>query len=93
MFDYFKKAKQLGSSEPQEGEANGKPKKDKVFIAILIVFGVIIIATLISGMTSLGLAAGEEAVSYGFKFGIGDGIMLGGIVIGYIVTRIRKGRK
>ncbi len=89
MFDYFKKHK-LTISE-NIPEQNGKPKKDKVFIAILIVFAVVLAIGLIMG--NGGAVDGSEFENnFKFRFNISDGIMVGALVIGYVVMRIRKGR-
>ncbi len=77
IFDYFK-----GRKSPPTNT-----KKDKIFIVILIVFGLIISANFIA--KSLGF----NAAVFEFNFGIFDGIILGIIFLGYIISVIRKGRK
>lgn len=77
IFDYFK-----GRKNPQKNA-----KSDKVFIVILIVFGLIISANFIA--KSLGF----NAAVFEFNFGIFDGVILGIIFLGYIISIIRKGRK
>lgn len=76
IFDYFKSRK-----NPQKNMKN-----DKVFIAILIIFGLIIFANFIA--KSLGFSA----AIFEFKFSISDGIILGIILLGYIISVVRKGR-
>ncbi len=90
MFDYFKKHR-LTISE-NVSDTNGKPKKDKVFIAILIVFAVILVVGFVTGV---GTVSGDVNVedNFKFRFNITDGIFILGLVIGYVVMRIRKGRK
>lgn len=77
IFDYFKSRKNPPS----------KAKKDKVFIIILIVFGLIISVNFIAK------SLGYNAAIFEFNFGIFDGIILGIIFLGYIISVIRKGRK
>ncbi len=90
MFDYFKKHRLTISEDVPE--KSGKPKKDKVFIAILIVFAVILVVGFVTGV---GGAADSYEVenNFKFRFNISDGIMVGGLIIGYIIMRIRKGQK
>ncbi len=90
MFDYFKKHKLTISEDVSE--KSGKPKKDKVFIAILIVFAVILVVGFVTGVG--GTADSTEVENnFKFRFNISDGIMVGGLIIGYIIMRIRKGQK
>ena len=90
MFDYFKKHGLTISEDVPE--KSGKPKKDKVFIAILIVFAVVLV---IGFVTGVGGASDSTEVenNFKFRFNISDGIMVGGLIIGYIIMRIRKGQK
>ncbi|MBD5130072.1 MAG: hypothetical protein HDT43_09135 [Ruminococcaceae bacterium] len=90
MFDYFKKHGLTISEDVPE--KSGKQKKDKVFVAILIVFAVILA---IGFVTGVGGAADSTEIENNFKFqfNISDGIMVGGLIIGYIIMRIRKGQK
>lgn len=90
MFDYFKKHKLTIDNDVYEPIK--KPKKDKVFIAILIVFAVILAVGFITGVG--GTADSSEIENnFKFRFNISDGIMVGGLIIGYIIMRIRKGQK
>lgn len=90
MFDYFKKHKLTFDND--DSEAIKKPKKDKVFIAILIVFAVILAVGFVTGVG--GTADSTEIENnFKFRFNISDGIMVGGLIIGYIIMRIRKGQK
>ncbi len=88
MFDYFKKHKRITDDD---SEQHGKPKKDKVFIAILIVFAVVLMIGFITGNGGA-VDSSEVENNFKFRFNISDGIMVGALVIGYIVMRIRKGR-
>lgn len=90
MFDYLKKIKNREFEKSQE--ADEKPKKDKVFIIILIIFSVVIVVSLITGIADIG-GSSVQKMDYDFQFSISDGVILGGITIAYIITRIRKGRK
>lgn len=90
MFDYFKKHTLTISEDVPE--KSGKPKKDKLFIAILIVFAVILAVGFVTGVG--GTADSTEVENnFKFRFNISDGIMVGGLIIGYIIMRIRKGQK
>ncbi len=91
MFDYFRKLKDR-RYEDEANEQQTKPKNDKVFIGILIVFGIIIIVSLITGMGNIENSAGQN-MNFGLRFSITDGVILGGLTLAYIIIRIRKGRK
>ncbi len=91
MFDYFKGMKYRKFEKSDEG-MQGKPKKDKVFSWILIIFGVFIVFSLISGISKSNGGVVQN-IDYNFKFSISDGIILGIITLAYLITRIRKGRK
>lgn len=89
MFDYFKKHKRI--TDDDDLEQHGKPKKDKVFIAILIAFAVFIVIGFITG--NGGTADGSEVENnFKFRFNISDGIMVGGLIVGYVIMRVRKER-
>ena len=97
MFDYFRNIKKRQYEKPDVG-LDAKPKKDKVFIAILIVFAVIIVLSLVSNFGKVKDPADNrqntQMVEYYFNFSIFDGIVLGGAVGGYAFMKIRqkKGR-
>lgn len=91
MFDYFKEMKHR-KFEKSDEDMQGKPKKDKVFIWILIIFGVFIVFSLISGIGKTGGSVVQN-MDYSFKFSISDGIILGIITLAYLIIRIKKGRK
>lgn len=90
MFDYFKKHKLTFDNDVSEPIK--KPKKDKVFIAILIVFAVILAVGFVTGVGGASDST-EVENNFKFRFNISDGIMVGGLIIGYIIMRIRKGQK
>ena len=94
MFDYLRKMKDRQfEKKNQDDEPHIKPKKDKVFIAILVVFALIIIYSVVTGAGNLDGVQEVQKMNYGFKLSIVDGVILGGGVLGYIILRIRKGRK
>lgn len=94
MLEYLKKM-QHRQFEKQTDE-DTKPKKDKVFIIILIIFAAIGIFSLVTGFGQVGELVKKSAsdiMNYRFNFSIFDGIILAGTVSGYIFLKIRKGRK
>lgn len=90
MFDYFKKHKLTIDNDVSEPIK--KPKKDKIFIAILIVFAIVLAIGFITGNGGA-VNNSEIEKNFKFRFNISDGIMVGGLIIGYIILRIRKGQK
>ena len=66
MFDFFKKMKD-SEFEKEADKQQGKPKNDKVFTAILIVFGVIIAVSLITGIGNIGSGA-AQGMNFNFRF-------------------------
>lgn len=91
MFDYFRKMKRR-QSENDETVPKTKPENDKVFIGILIVFAVIIAVSLAAGTANVASGSAAE-YDFDFKINISDCVILGGLTLAYIITRIRKGRK
>lgn len=88
MFDYFKKHKLTLDKEKTD---NHKPKKGKVFIVILILLIVFLVIGFVTG--NGGTADGSEVENnFKFRFNISDGIMVGGLIVGYVIMRVRKGR-
>lgn len=92
MFDYFRKVKQKQISDDTD-EPHRKLKTDKVFIGILIVFGLIIIISLITGAADIGKGNMVQEMNYHFQLHISDGVILVGLVSAYLIIRYRKGRK
>lgn len=90
IFDYFKRLKERNfeDREPQD-----KPKTDKVFIAIIIVYILIIAINCIAGIFNFKSIPPQENAVVDFKINISDFIILGIILLGYIISVIRKGRK
>lgn len=91
MFDFFKKMKDR-ELEKEADKQQDQPKNDKVFTVILIVFGVIIAVSLITGIGNIGSGTAQD-MNFNFRFSISDGVILGGFILAYIITKIRKGRK
>ena len=90
IFDYFKRLKERNfeDREPQD-----KPKTDKAFIAIIIVYVLIIAINCIAGIFDFNNIPPQENAVVDFKINISDFIILGIILLGYIISVIRKGRK
>jgi hypothetical protein len=95
MLEFIKKMQQR-QFEKQTDE-DTKPKKDKVFIAILIIFAVIGIFSFFTGFGQVKEKFADGGISqvmnYDFNFSVFDGIVFGGTVGGYVFMKIRKGRK
>lgn len=91
MFDFFKKMKDR-EFEKEADKQLGKPKNDKVFTVILIVFGVVIAVSLVTGIGNIGSSTAQD-MNCDFRFSISDGVILGSLTLAYIITKIRKGRK
>lgn len=62
-----------------------------MFIAILIVFVVVLVVGFVTGVGDTAESAAIEN-NFKFRFNISDGIMIGGVIVGYVIMRIRKGR-
>lgn len=90
LFDYFKKMKNH-QYESEPSETGGNPKKDKVFIGILVVFGIIIAVSFITGVAEV-TSGSSENTALNFNISISDCVILVGLLIAYVVVRIRKGR-
>lgn len=99
MFDYLKKAAsglKGREPEPDSEPLARKPKKDKVFIIILIVFAAAVIFNIASGFGKTRDSGTEQeqqtkaAAMPEFRFGIFDGIVLAGSVGGYVYFVIIK---
>lgn len=88
MLDYFRKMKVRKDTEEVQ---QSKPKKDKVFVGILIVFSVVITAGIAAGAVR-GSSAFRQ-MNYGFKFSIADGAIFAAVLLVYVITRVRKGRR
>lgn len=84
MFDYFKK--RYGNDEEAP---HRKSKKDKFFIATLVFLACFIIISLVSGIRG----GTQVNTDFGFRFQISDGVAMALLVIGYVIIRIRNGRR
>ena len=89
MFDYFKKHRLTIDKDISAPRV--RPKRDKVFIVILIVLAVVLVVGFVTGTGNTADSA-EIENNFKFSFNISDGIMLGVVIVGYIIMRIRKGR-
>lgn len=92
MLEFFKKIKE-NQFENKTDIQQTAPKKDKVFIGILIVFALVIIVSLVLGIGNISSGSAVETLDYEFKFSITDSVILGGVLLAYVITCIRKGRK
>lgn len=90
IFDYFKRLKERNF----EGkETRGKPKKDKAFIVIIIVYILIIAINCIAGILGFKNIPPQENAAVDFKINISDIIILGVIFIAYLISHFKgKGR-
>lgn len=82
IFDYFKGRKKRLS------DGGEKPKKDKVFIAIVAVFILILAVSFISEIAGFNNAFTRN--NAGIKINISDLIIFGVILISYIIVRFNK---
>lgn len=89
IFDYFKRLKERNF---EDREAQDKPKADKVFIAIIIVYILIIAINCIAKVFDFNNIFSQGNAEVDFKINISDFIILGIILLGYIISVIRKGR-
>lgn len=67
----------------QRKNDNADQKGDKAFIIILIVFGVIIAVSYVAGIS------GKSEKIFDLKFSLFDSVILGGIFIGYLISRLK----
>lgn len=90
IFDYFKRLKERNF----EGrETRDKPKNDKAFLAIIIVYILIIAINCIAGIFDFNNIFSQENAEMNFKINISDFIILGVIFIAYIIAHLKgKGR-
>ena len=77
MFDFFKN---VGSQK----NGSSDQKSDKAFIVIIVIFGIIVVVCNITGTT------GKSDMIFDFKLSIFDCIILGGICIGYLISRFKR---
>ncbi len=90
IFDYFKRLKERNF----EGkETHEKPKNDKAFLAIIIVYILIIAINCIAGIFDFNNIFSQENAEMNFKINISDFIILGVIFIAYLISHFKgKGR-
>lgn len=74
-------------------ETRDKPKNDKAFIAIIIVYILIIAINCIAGVWGFKSIPPQESAAVDFKVNISDIIILGVIFIAYLISHFKgKGR-
>lgn len=90
IFDFFKRLKERNF----EGrEVRDKPKNDKAFFAIIIVYVLIIAISCISGIFDFNNIFSQGNAEVDFKINISDVIILGVIFIAYLISHFKgKGR-
>lgn len=89
IFDYFKRLKERNFEEKERG----KPKNDKAFFAIIIVYVLIIAINCIVGIFNFNNIFSPESTGFEFKINISDIIILGVIFIAYLISHFKgKGR-
>lgn len=90
IFDYFKRLKERNF----EGrETRDKPKNDKAFLAMIIVYILIIAINCIAGIFDFNNIFSRENAVVDFKINISDFVILGVIFIAYIIAHFKgKGR-
>lgn len=82
MLDFFKNCRK-NISEDEDDE----PKKDKKFIAALIILGIMIAAEIIGRFS--GYAA--DNLDYELRISIFDGIILGGAALAFVLSNLLGG--
>ena len=89
IFDYFKRLKEHNFEEKERD----KPKNDKAFLAIIIVYILIIAINCIAGIFDFNNIFSPESAGFEFKINISDIIILGVIFIAYLISHFKgKGR-
>ncbi len=89
IFDFFKRLKERNFEEKERG----KPKNDKAFFAIIIVYVLIIAISCIAGIFNFNNIFSPENAGFEFKINISDIIILGVIFIAYLISHFKgKGR-
>lgn len=89
IFDYFKRLKERNFEEKERD----KPKNDKAFLAIIIVYILIIAINCIAGIFDFNNIFSRENAVVDFKINISDIIILGVIFIAYLISHFKgKGR-
>ena len=89
IFDYFKRLKERNFEEKERG----KPKNDKAFLAIIIVYILIIAINCVAGIFDFNNIFSQENAEMNFKINISDFVILGVIFIAYLISHFKgKGR-
>ena len=89
IFDYFKRLKER-NFEGRESE--DKPKNDKAFAAIIVVYILIVIISSAAGFLDINNVFDVGSVS-DIRINVSDLIILGVILLAYLVTMIRRNLK
>ena len=89
IFDYFKRLKERNFEEKERD----KPKNDKAFLAIIIVYILIIAINCIAGIFDFKNIFSQGNAVVNFKINISDFVILGVIFIAYLISHFKgKGR-
>lgn len=89
IFDYFKRLKERNFEEKERD----KPKNDKAFLAIIIVYVLIIAINCVAGIFDFNNIFSQENAEMNFKINISDFVILGVIFIAYLISHFKgKGR-
>ena len=71
-----------------------KPKKDKILLVIIVVFALVAVLNFASGFGKTQSGESERktyvATMPSFKFGVFDGVVLVGLVGGYVFVKIKS---
>ena len=89
IFDYFKRLKERNfeGREPED-----KPKNDKAFAAIIVVYILIVVISSAAGFLDINNVLDVGSVS-DIRINVSDLIILGVILLAYLVTMIRRNLK
>lgn len=90
IFDYFKRLKERNFEEKERD----KPKTDKAFLAIIVVYILIIAINCIAGIFDFNNIFSLENAEMNFKINISDIVILAIIFISYLISHFKgKGWK
>lgn len=85
IFDYFKRLKERNFEEKERD----KPKNDKAFLAIIIVYILIIAINCIAGIFDFNGISLQENSAAGFRINISDFVILAIIFIAYLISHFK----
>lgn len=90
IFDYFKRLKGRNFEDREQD----KPKTDKAFLAIIIVYILIIAINCIAGIFDFNNILSQGNAVVDFKINVSDFIILGVIFIAYLISHFKgKGQR